>query len=82
MRIQIVVEPWGKHGEVPRDRQLRGPVARYDRGIGGLAWAAPQEMMCEDAIIYGVSESLPIGRSCQRLAGQTGWAEMIAWSGS
>jgi hypothetical protein len=28
-------------------------VARYDRDIGGLEWAAPQDWMCEPAIIAG-----------------------------
>jgi len=28
-------------------------VARYDREIGGLAWAATQDWMCEDEIIRG-----------------------------
>ena len=37
-------------------------VARYDRGIGGLAWAAPQDMMREDAIIYGGRVSPTVGK--------------------
>jgi hypothetical protein len=28
-------------------------VGRYDREIGKLEWAAPQDWMCEDAIIHG-----------------------------
>jgi hypothetical protein len=34
-------------------REYVAEVARYQREIGGLAWAAPQDFMCEPEIIYG-----------------------------
>lgn len=34
-------------------RQYADDVARYAETIGGLAWAAPQDLMCEPAIIHG-----------------------------
>lgn len=42
---------YGRWTQTPREYVER--VARYDREIGNLAWAAPQDMMCEDGIIYG-----------------------------
>jgi hypothetical protein len=42
---------YGRWTVSPREYVER--VARYDREIGGLAWAAPQDWMCEPAIISG-----------------------------
>jgi hypothetical protein len=33
--------------------QYVADVARYDEQIGGLQWAAPQDWMCEHAVIHG-----------------------------
>ena len=43
-----------QHGRwtIPAEDYVRD-VARYDAVIGGLQWAAPQDWMCEDAIIHG-----------------------------
>lgn len=43
-----------QHGRwtIPAGRYIED-VARYDEEIGGLQWAAPQDWMCEPAIIHG-----------------------------
>lgn len=45
------VSMFGRHTTSPRD-YVRA-VIRYDRDVGRLEWAAPQDMMCEPAIIGG-----------------------------
>jgi hypothetical protein len=49
-------------------REYVQAVARYQREIGNLVWAAPQDMMCEPQIIHG-------GRIAGRIAPGTGLTE-------
>lgn len=43
-----------KHGRwTVTPREYAEATARYDREIGRLEWASPQDHMCEQAIIYG-----------------------------
>jgi hypothetical protein len=58
-RVPWILESRGfselsQHGRwtIPAEDNVRD-VARYDAVIGGLQWAAPQDWMCEDAIIHG-----------------------------
>lgn len=45
------VRQFGRHTTSPAE--YVAAVARYDREIGRLEWAAPQDMMCEPEIIRG-----------------------------
>lgn len=47
------VAHYGHHVTTPREYVAF--VARADREIGNLEWAAPQDMMCEPSVIYGGS---------------------------
>jgi len=45
------ISAFGEWTVTPREYAAR--AARYDREIGRLAWAAPQDWMCEPEIIHG-----------------------------
>jgi hypothetical protein len=56
-------------------------VIRYDEQIGGLQWAAPQDHMVEEGIIYGGkagSVSCVGTRPHVDPAGRMSWAELVA----